>query len=353
MTKNMQAAIACSPWAPSQINDQPKRILVMRHNCFGDLIATFPYINSLRAQLGSDVEIDLVVCDIYSHLAEHIGLFDNVIKLGGGFNTKKRFVFSLAKIPYLLLRNYDVVLDLQNNKISRITRYLLGKKPYTEFDKYSPLPAGERYRKTINAVGITPVELNTDYQARFLGNCNDLLTAHGWRGEKYVILNPAGAYENRNWPAENYIAFAKLWLKNINDATQFVFLGHSERIGNAVNIVQQALPNSVINLLDMTSETEAFEIVRKAEFMLSEDSGLMHMAWTTGVKTIAMLGSTRADWTQPLGKQVDFFSSSDLSCGDCMQPTCERGDNYCMTRITPPMVLAKYTALTAAQTNGG
>jgi len=69
------------------------------------------------------------------------------------------------------------------------------------------------------------------------------------------------------------------------------------------------------------------------------------MAWVSGIPTIAIFGSTRSDWAKPLGPHTFFFDSSDLECGNCMQPVCKYGTNHCMVRITPEMVFEKAIAL--------
>jgi ADP-heptose:LPS heptosyltransferase len=64
----------------------------------------------------------------------------------------------------------------------------------------------------------------------------------------------------------------------------------------------------------------------------------MHMAWLSGIPTLALFGSTRSEWSRPLGDHTLLLDSSDLSCGGCMESTCRFGDNHCLTRYTPQQV---------------
>jgi ADP-heptose:LPS heptosyltransferase len=167
-----------------------------------------------------------------------------------------------------------------------------------------------------------------------------LLRQHGWNGSSdLVILNPAGAFESRNWPAEHYIAFVKLWLQQY-PGTQFLVLG-VDRVAEKAVLFKDALGDELIDLTNKTTAAEAFAIVQRASFMLSEDSGLMHMGWVSGIPTLAMFGSTRSDWAQPLGQHTAFFDSSDLPCGNCMLEVCRYGDTHCLTRYTPEMVFER------------
>jgi ADP-heptose:LPS heptosyltransferase len=101
----------------------------------------------------------------------------------------------------------------------------------------------------------------------------------------------------------------------------------------------------VISIVGETTTAQAFAIVQLAELMISEDSGLMHMGWVSGIKTIALFGSTRSDWAQPLGRHARFFDSSDLPCGNCMREICAYGDNHCLTRYTPAFIFEQARAL--------
>jgi len=68
---------------------------------------------------------------------------------------------------------------------------------------------------------------------------------------------------------------------------------------------------------------------------------LMHMAWVSGIPTLAIFGSSRSDWSTPLGKHTKLLSSSDLECGNCLREVCIFGDNRCLTRYSPAFIFEK------------
>ena len=113
------------------------------------------------------------------------------------------------------------------------------------------------------------------------------------------------------------------------------------RIAEKAQMMTKAFPARCLNLVEKTSPFEAFAILPHIQLMLSEDSGLAHMAWVQGVKLCLMLGSTRADWTAPPYDHVINLTSSDLECGDCMEAICKHGDVRCLTRFTPELVYAQ------------
>jgi ADP-heptose:LPS heptosyltransferase len=135
-----------------------------------------------------------------------------------------------------------------------------------------------------------------------------------------------------------------LWLTHYNPHTQFLLLG-TDQIAARVHVLHAALGEHVINLVGKTSAAEAFAVLQNVDLMLTEDSGLMHMAWVSGRPTVALFGSTRSDWARPLGEHTIYLDSADLPCGNCMQATCQFGDVHCLTRYTPSFVFAQARSL--------
>jgi ADP-heptose:LPS heptosyltransferase len=73
----------------------------------------------------------------------------------------------------------------------------------------------------------------------------------------------------------------------------------------------------------------------------------MHMAWAAGVPVVALLGSTRSDWSAPQGDRAACLDSADLGCGCCVEPACRFGDVHCLRRRAPNGVLDSALALLA------
>jgi ADP-heptose:LPS heptosyltransferase len=319
----------------------PRRVLAIRLQAMGDLVITLPYLQYLRNDLPADTELDLLTREEVESIPKNIELFDHVYSIGGARNWKKQFFFTYLLLPKLLLRRYDVVIDLQNNALSKMVRKVLRPAAWSEFDRFAPVPAGECNRLAIEATGLGQCRAESNFKLKTDdSHINKLLGKNGWDGTStLVLLNPAGAFENRNWPVENYIAFAELWLEKF-PFTQFVTIG-TDFISVKANCLKQELGDQMINLVTKTTPVEAFALIQKIHFVLSEDSGLMHMAWTSGIPTLALFGSTRSDRATPLGNHTMLLSSSDLACGNCMEAACKFGDNHCMTRYTAEYVFEK------------
>ncbi|MBN9384517.1 MAG: glycosyltransferase family 9 protein [Chitinophagaceae bacterium] len=333
--------IPARPWTQRQL---PRRILAIRLQAMGDVVVTLPYLQGLRESLPPSVELDFLTREETEGVPRQIHLFNNVYALGGGRDKKKILLYTLLMLPRLLLRRYDVIIDMQHNIYSDIVRKTVRPKAWALFDRYSPISGAERYRQTVSAVGLGENEASYNLRLKDASKGLQLLRDKGWNGQdELVVLNPAGAFTTRNWAIDNYTAFARLWLEQ-RPRTKFLVLGVPFIAAKAAALQQQLGPH-LLNLTGQTTTEEAFSILQHARLMLSEDSGLMHMAWISGIPTLAMFGSTRSDWSRPLGDHTFLLASSDLPCGDCMLASCPHGDVHCLTRHTPEKMLAHALSL--------
>ena len=333
--------IPCKPWTSSS---PPQRILAIRLQAMGDVIITLPYLHHLRSTLPPSSQLDFLTRTETDDIPKSIHLFNKVYSIGGGRNHKRQLLSTIFLLPTLVTRRYDVVIDLQKTLISKIVRKSISPKAWVEFDKYSPMAAGERNRLTIEATGLGKISMNSQFRFKDPFKGKSILKNYGWSfDEMLVVLNPAGFFETRNWSMHNYVLFAELWLQRF-PRTKFLVLG-TTFLAQKADFLQQRLGQRFINLVGKTTPSEAFAVLQHATLVLSEDSGLMHMAWVSGIPTITLFGSTRSDWSRPLGDHTFFFDSSDLPCGNCMAEVCKMGDIRCLARITPEEVLAKAVEL--------
>lgn len=327
--------IPAKPWIKKQ---PPKRILAIRLQAMGDVVITLPYLQHLRNTFGAATEIDFLTREETNEIPKGIELFDCVYTIKGRRNFKKQFLYALLLVPKLFFKKYDIVIDLQNNRISKMIRKFLMPDAWSEYDRYSPIAAGERYRLTIEAACGYENKIAGNFKLKHSEEALKILNENGWNGaNKLVVLNPAGAFETRNWKIENYVSFAELWLEKFYK-TQFLIIGLPSLEAKA-NYLKKKLGNKLINLVGKTNSLQAFSILQKTQLIISEDSGLMHMAWISGIPTVALFGSTRNDWSRPLGEYSYLLDSSDLPCGNCMQAYCIFGDVHCLARHSAEEVL--------------
>jgi ADP-heptose:LPS heptosyltransferase len=236
-------------------------------------------------------------------------------------------------------QHYELILDLQTNWVSRAIRRASSPRAWGEFDRTSAVPAGTRVLQCFQEGGFS--DLQPDYSLpvwnHLTARAESLLVDAGWeKSQQLIMMNPAGLWVTRNWPLENYVELARLFLRD--DSLVRILLLGTERMADKATMLSHHLGDCVINLVGKTALSEALAILGFVSLAVSEDSGLMHMAWATGVPTIALFGSTRHDRSAPVGSHARCLHSGDLPCGDCMDPTCRFGDVHCLTRYSPDQV---------------
>jgi heptosyltransferase II len=323
-------------WTSSKL---PKKILVIRFHSFGDVVITLPYLQALKNTL-PHVELHLLTREECSDIPRHAVMFAKVHTLEGRRITKLLLAKVVALYPSLLRERYDIVIDLQRNSLSRIIRRALHPKSFCEYDRFSLHTAGERTKITIDGLGFTQlpnVLPKLELRDNNIG-LDKLFSANFHPAKKLFVLNPAGNFVTKNWPLEYYVQFVRTWMETIDSNIQFAVFGVDSMLAKA-NYLKNRLGDNLISLVGSTTQTEAFNVLQKADLVLTEDSGFMHMAWVSQVPVIALFGSTKSVWSKPIGKFSVCLDSSDLDCGGCAQPSCRFGDVHCLTRYTPDFVI--------------
>jgi ADP-heptose:LPS heptosyltransferase len=337
--------VGACPWRAAS---PPRRLLAIRLQAFGDVVITLPYLRALQ-QLLPDCAIDFVTRREETVLPRALRLFQNVDGVGGGRSERRQLLHTPIVLPRLAARRYDVVLDLQNNRVSRTIRRALWPRAWASFDRCSPLSAGERTRQTIARAGFPLPRVDAGLPLIDAAAGDRVLRDAGYDfSRELIVLSPAGAFVTRNWPIDRYVRFVEQW--PAERRTQFAVLGLAT-LADKAPILTRALGRRLLNLVGRTDPVEAAAIVQRASLVVAEDCGLMHLAWVSGAPTLALFGSSRHIWSAPLGDYTLCLHSGDLECGACMQPLCRYGDVHCLTRWNAEHVITRALEL-LARTSG-
>jgi len=168
------------------------------------------------------------------------------------------------------------------------------------------------------------------------------LRAHGLQSGDYFVFAPGAEYgPAKRWPA---IHFAEL-AKSLDRPA--VLLGSPKEASLCEEIAKIGGEGRCLDLAGKTSLAQAFALIAGARAVVSNDSGLMHVAAAFGVPQVALFGSSSPLPTPPLNDRArviwlkdDHAYQPPLDCSPCFERECPLGHTRCLYDITPEAVLA-------------
>jgi heptosyltransferase II len=164
-----------------------------------------------------------------------------------------------------------------------------------------------------------------------------VLRQHGLVRGGYVVMAPGAEFgPAKRWP--HFGGLAALLDRPV------VLLGSGKEAQLCEAILAQA-PQRCRNLAGKTSLMDAFALIAGAGHVVSNDSGLMHVAAAFGVPQVALFGSSSPLHTPPLSGNArivwlkqDPDYQPPLDCAPCFQRECPLGHFRCLNDVSPERV---------------
>jgi heptosyltransferase-2 len=191
----------------------------------------------------------------------------------------------------------------------------LGLEPGESLNKAAPLPALIANRQNtlhaLNAVGhVTP-------QVPVLGLC------------------PGAEYgSSKRWPMDYFAQLAETKLAQGWE----VWLFGSEKDSAITGAIDKRTGGRCVDLGGRTSLAEAIDLLSMTQIVVSNDSGLMHVAAALGRQVVALFGSSDPRHTPPMSVNAKVIYLG-LSCSPCFKRECPLGHHKCLKDIHPKQVL--------------
>ncbi len=155
-------------------------------------------------------------------------------------------------------------------------------------------------------------------------------------GSPILILCPGSEFGSaKRWPVGRYQETARYYLDR---DFQVAIVGSQGDRAIAEQIA--GLPGEgIVNLAGRTTLVEVVEILSGARIVISNDSGLMHIAAAVRAPLIAVYGSTDPGFTPPLGDTSTVIRLG-LDCSPCFKRECPLGHLDCLNNITAGQVVS-------------
>lgn len=327
-------------------------ILIIRFSSIGDVLLATPLIRILREKF-PDASIDFIVRREYAELLQHNPYISHLIV----FDSSEGFE-GLRKLKNELKHaSYDIVLDIHNSIRSRYLRKCLRVPVRTihkrilqrfllihfKWNFYNGIvPVAERYLEAASFLEIEndgkgldifiPQEIIARVEARLRENL---------KNRNFVIgICPTARHKTKEWLPDRFIALALRLHKDTN-AAFLVFGGIEDRdycsaIVDRINA--ECNDTAAINYAGRFSLLETASAMERCAIVVTNDSGLMHVAAAMKRKIVAIFGSTVEEFGFfPYGTRAIVVEQKEVRCRPCShigKEACPKKHFRCMNEIT-------------------
>lgn len=151
-----------------------------------------------------------------------------------------------------------------------------------------------------------------------------------------VALAPGAEHGSaKRWPVKHFAALAR----NLLSTGYGVWLLGSPKDRPIAEAIRREAGGGPIDLCGETTLVDAADLLSACRAVVSNDSGLMHVAAAVDVHVVALYGSSTPRYTPPLTDRATIHYL-DLECSPCFAQECPLGHHRCMVDIGPDHVMA-------------
>lgn len=337
-------------------------ICIIRLSSMGDILLITPLLRQLRNQF-PNARIDMAIAKRFAEIIRYNPYLSSIIEIDTNQGAKGIISQSKLARQKLPLKQYDVVLDEQVNLRSFLFRFSLGKTTY-KLDKFRKqklelvklkkgfgepiVPITERYLNTAKNIGIhddgkglelwLPEENNLSYYPP--EKRNDVINP-----PKILAIAPGARHFTKRWLPERFAETARLFHERFG--TQIILLGGTDD-RETCDKVKALIPFPITDASGATSIYDTTRILDKADGLICNDSGIMHLAAARRIPVAAVFGSTVREFGFAPFRVPNVIIEKDLECRPCThigRAECPLGHFKCMNLITSENVTEQYLTI--------
>jgi lipopolysaccharide heptosyltransferase II len=324
-------------------------ILVINVNWLGDAVFSTPVFKALKENF-PNARISCLCVPRVQKVLEFCPYIDEIII----YDEKQTHFWPWNKwslISQLRKRSFDAAFILHRSTTRGLLAYLAGIPQRIGYCKTKMLLThpivfndegihrSDVYLKVLESYGLKVSDRNyrLDFDPRESKELNQLLYFKGITpSEKIIVLHTAGNWELKRWPAHYFARLIESIIERFG-AKVILSGGQSDR-DYCLAINEQANRQGIV-VAGETTLGESLALYRRAQAVISSDSGPLHLAHSVGANVIGIFGPTRLETTGPrgVGKSQVLFNDVGCNKAPCYHLGCL--SNVCMQTITVNDVL--------------
>lgn len=322
----------------------PKKILIVKPSSLGDIVHSLPFLDLMKTFFPK-AGIHWVVAKGLEDLLEGHPMIEKLWVINKDRWKNARMLpetIKELKTLYSGLRKeaYDIAVDLQgllrSGLLTKATNapFRIGFKEAKEgsalfythrVEGGQDIHAVDRYLKIAGALGCVAEEVRFPMTlVKETENAASIKSAF----PEYAVLVPGARKKANRWPAGRYGQLAAdLPVKSL-------IVGSQADAAIADEIVRLSNGKAVA-LAGKTDIREMISIIRGARYVVSNDTGPMHIAAAFGIPVIAVFGPANPVRTGPYGRNHVIVRAG-VPCSPCYKKSCKK--TICMDAVSVDMV---------------
>lgn len=332
------------------------KILIIKLSSIGDVVHTLPALGVLRRAY-PEAKIDWLVEEAASTLLKDHPMVDELIVVRRR-SWLKDFSGNMRVARRLKKNHYDMVIDFQGLFKSAVWVYLSKGKRRIGFAggrEMSSLPLNDKlppYDKEMHAVDryllLARYAAGVDAEAEGVEEdfpvhiakedeetVGRLLAESGIaEGDAFFVVSTHARWVTKLWSEANFAELIGKISRRYN--IRPVIIGSKDEV-EKVRCIAEDAGGDVVDLAGRTNLRELMALLKRADFLITLDSGPMHMSCAVATPVFAIFGPTAPWRTGPYGKDNVVVRREELECSPCFSRECR--DIKCMELITPEEVL--------------
>lgn len=345
----------------------PRRILIIRLDLIGDLVLSMVAVRVLKRAY-PDAEIDLISVPASARVIEGdpdltnvIGYDPNIWRRPKALLSKKNWQTLRTLLRTLRTREYDLTISLLGKWAATLAalsgaRRTLGfgregfpglltdsvpGKHWTRGEKKHEvdycLELAQAAGATINAEDRYPHLYMSDQTTQEI---EQLLATQGYQPARPLIACHVSANngQSKRWPVPYW---ATLMDRLVREEKAMVILTGAPADLPLIAKITSRMREQTFNLAGKTSLTQLAALLKRADLLITGDSGPMHMAAAVETPIIAIHGPTDPALSGPVSHQATVMRS-DIWCSPCYEAKetadCRFFTTQCMKNILPAQV---------------
>lgn len=338
------------------------KIFIIRLSSIGDIILTTALIRIIRNS-HPEHELYYITDKKYSSILRYNPLLNGVIVYDKSMNVAETINFSRQLNPEMTKN--DFVIDLHNNlRTSLIKFFLKAKKVSVSKNRIFKL-ALTTFQKNIYGKNLSIPKIYLETAAKVLKLKDDGLGLEFWlesdksagkylpferqysvAEEPKIAIAPGATYFTKRWLPENFLKVAEMLKEKYN--AEISLIGGESDVELCNFIEQNFRHGSIYNHAGNLNLVQSASLIRESDLLLTNDTGMMHVAAAMQTPVVAIFGSSVKDLGFTPYRTPNVVLESELDCRPCShigRNSCPKGHFKCMKTILPEHVASNIAQL--------